>query len=83
MFSIVQVILALTLQVSLRRIKTILVAGYFDDLITMNILKITFIKTRLCYTPSESSFQPFSGNCIFRVCDKICNKNFSSIKVRV
>ena len=37
MFSIVQVILALTLQVSLRRIKKILVAGYFDDLITMNI----------------------------------------------
>ena len=78
MFSIVQVILALTLQVSLRRIKKILVAGYFDDLITMNIthgscweniLKITFIKTKLCYTPSESSFQPLSGNCIFRVCD--------------
>ena len=85
MFSIVQVILALTLQVSLRRIKKILVAGYFDDLITMNIthgssweniLKITFIKTRLCYTPSESSFQP---------CQEIAYLKFAitSIKVRV
>ena len=53
----------------IRKNEKILVAGYFDDLITMNsiqswdnISKITFIKTRLCYTSKEINFQPLPGN---------------------
>ena len=67
MFPIVQVILALTLQVSLRRIKKILVAGCFDDLITMNIthgscweniLKITLSKLGFVIHPVKAAFNP-------------------------
>ena len=53
----------------LKKNEKILVAGYFDNVITMNsihswdnISNITFIKTRLCYTSKEINFQPLPGN---------------------